>query len=348
MAGFSPLSTPKRKRAQLLSEDIPSLHTNAAFSFDPQSTVEDGSMSPRSRVAHKFRGLTLSGGGGVSTSSTTGTTTTAPGGGNNSTRAIEHPFVTWGQDMEENAPKRPRLPDVHMSDADADAAANAASSDLQFPAAPGVGGDPTKQTAATTRRRLQATQTRTEIPETPQPVRRQSPKSARFALIELEVAEQSETVARIGAQTPPSSSPKQSSSPSSRKRAGTPPLTLTAAATAESASDSLVIIDPLRASLTWQDDEITIYDPDDSDDDGTGINGIGFKPTAAIAHRRTVQRRQQLAEYKKREEREARAKRSQRRRGSPASNPSGLVERKDKVEGRRVRFLESATELIGI
>ncbi len=71
-----------------------------------------------------------------------------------------------------------------------------------------------------------------------------------------------------------------------------------------------VVVDPLRASLTWQEDEITVYDPNDADDDGTGINGIGFKPTPAIAHARALKRRQQLVEYRKREEREARAWRS--------------------------------------
>ncbi|CAK7199794.1 hypothetical protein SEUCBS139899_002478 [Sporothrix eucalyptigena] len=74
--------------------------------------------------------------------------------------------------------------------------------------------------------------------------------------------------------------------------------------------DGRVIIDPVRASLTWQDDEITVYDPNDADDDGTGVNGIGFKPTPAIAHERALKRRQQLAAYRKREEREARARRS--------------------------------------
>ncbi|KIH93910.1 hypothetical protein SPBR_06000 [Sporothrix brasiliensis 5110] len=71
-----------------------------------------------------------------------------------------------------------------------------------------------------------------------------------------------------------------------------------------------VITDPLRASLTWQDDEITVYDPNDADDDGTGVNGIGFKPTPAMAHARALKRRQQLAAYRRREEREARARRS--------------------------------------
>jgi hypothetical protein len=101
---------------------------------------------------------------------------------------------------------------------------------------------------------------------------------------------------------------------------------------------SAEVVDPLRASLTWHEDEITIYDPDDSDDDGTGINGIGFKPTPALAYSRTVKRRQQIADYRKREEREARARRSQRRRATPPVE--GLVELDEKVEGRRVRFLE--------
>lgn len=120
-------------------------------------------------------------------------------------------------------------------------------------------------------------------------------------------------------------------------RAGTPPplvgakTTATGEAHAEEGSPSSSsspsshreIVDPVRAALTWHEDEITVYDPDDEDDDGTGINGIGFKPTPAIAHARTLKRRQQLAEYRKREEREARARRSLRRRGSPAVSGSG-------------------------
>ncbi|KAK4225448.1 hypothetical protein QBC38DRAFT_483044 [Podospora fimiseda] len=138
------------------------------------------------------------------------------------------------------------------------------------------------------------------------------------------------------------------------KRAGTPPP--------QNPTSSDSVVDPLRASLTWQDDEITIYDPDDSDDDGTGINGIGFKPTPAIAYARTVKRRQQLAEYKKREEREARARRSQRRGAGTASGrvssparssmgdlTKGGSSKNPKIERRRVRFLESVVqEAIGV
>jgi len=92
-----------------------------------------------------------------------------------------------------------------------------------------------------------------------------------------------------------------------------------------------------RASLTWHDDEITGHDPDDPEDDGEGINGIGFKPTPAMAHARAERRKQQLAEYRSREAREARAKRSERRRGSPTL----MVALKDNPEPvRKVRFME--------
>jgi hypothetical protein len=71
------------------------------------------------------------------------------------------------------------------------------------------------------------------------------------------------------------------------------------------------------SALTWKDSEITghLADPTtDPDDDGTGLNGIGFKPTPALAYARLQKRRQQLNDWKLRETREARAKRSERRR----------------------------------
>jgi hypothetical protein len=74
---------------------------------------------------------------------------------------------------------------------------------------------------------------------------------------------------------------------------------------------------PSLSALTWQDSEITghLADPaTDPDDDGTGLNGIGFRPTPAIAYARSQKRRQQLNEWKARETREARAKRHERRR----------------------------------
>jgi hypothetical protein len=68
-----------------------------------------------------------------------------------------------------------------------------------------------------------------------------------------------------------------------------------------------------------------------------------------------MKRKQQLAEYRKREEREARARRNMRRRGTPTPVPEGIVgknkvdrdkdregsRRKMVTKERRVRFLEA-------
>ncbi|UKZ76306.1 hypothetical protein TrVFT333_004008 [Trichoderma virens FT-333] len=132
-----------------------------------------------------------------------------------------------------------------------------------------------------------------------------------------------------------------SESQSRKKRAGTPPLRFKKGHPQEGLSDAddeAEVVDPLRASLTWHEDEITIYDPNDKDDDGTGINGVGFKPTPALAHARVMKRRQQMAEYRKREENEARNRRSQRRRGELAASA-----RRDHKSppSRKVRFMDA-------
>lgn len=92
---------------------------------------------------------------------------------------------------------------------------------------------------------------------------------------------------------------------------------------------------PPLSALTWQDNEITghlIGPANDPDDDGTGLNGIGFKPTPAIAYQRAQRRKQQLQEWKARETREARAKRSQRRNRGVSARPSASREREAAVE----------------
>ncbi len=99
-------------------------------------------------------------------------------------------------------------------------------------------------------------------------------------------------------------------------------------------------------ALWWSDSEITGHDPKDPSDDGYGINGVGFLPTPAIATARAGKRKKQVAEWKSREAREARQRRSDTRRrrdaeAVPVGNP--LVHdlngsRPD--EGRKVRFLE--------
>ena len=70
---------------------------------------------------------------------------------------------------------------------------------------------------------------------------------------------------------------------------------------------------PLEDPYTWHDHEITGHNPTDPTDDGYGINGVGFRPTAATAWARSQRRQKQVAEWKSREAREAREERRQRR-----------------------------------
>jgi hypothetical protein len=144
-----------------------------------------------------------------------------------------------------------------------------------------------------------------------------------------------------------------------KKRAGTPPLKTRStkpsgispptspddSAEEDDDDETLHIIDPLRASLTWHEDEITVYDPDDSDDDGLGFDGVGFKPSPLVAEARAAKRRQQLLEYRRREETEARDRRSQRRRAAVAAAAAeatavavGAMASGDEV--RKVRFMD--------
>ncbi|KAK2763751.1 hypothetical protein FQN54_009368 [Arachnomyces sp. PD_36] len=73
--------------------------------------------------------------------------------------------------------------------------------------------------------------------------------------------------------------------------------------------------------LTWSDAEITGHLGEDPDDDGYGINGLGFKPTPAMARSRSERRKKQIAEWKTREAREARQSRRERRDGVGGDSP---------------------------
>lgn len=88
--------------------------------------------------------------------------------------------------------------------------------------------------------------------------------------------------------------------------------------------------------FTWHDDEITGHNPTDPSDDGYGINGIGFKPTAAIAWARTEKRRRQVADWKNREARDARERRREKREGvdmdKMRSVRTGAVQKKVKFD----------------
>ncbi len=99
---------------------------------------------------------------------------------------------------------------------------------------------------------------------------------------------------------------------------------------------------PSSSTLWWTDKEITGHNPTDPTDDGYGINGVGFVPTTAIANARAERRKRQVADWKNREAKEARQKRSDRRRRKDAEAESlaAAVGSMSAEENRKVRFLE--------
>ncbi|KAJ4387823.1 hypothetical protein N0V93_008426 [Gnomoniopsis smithogilvyi] len=364
MADSSPISTPKRKRADFMTEDSPS-PVFASFSFDvngPTSVPASGSSSPRTKVAHRFRGLALTdhghghgpasgpaaqahgsgfGGGGVAS-----TAVSVHAQRDNDTAKPAQPFARRTQ-IDENEfimRKRTRIspnPDTPVSLLNSSQEAQAY---VQVPEIPDVRKTPPPTAADLTSQVLQSAPITSDEPPKPgavgqlvfdQAIFSSSPKPSPSKLFKQ-------------ALSAPGNRPVEALKSKVRKRAGTPPLVgnnniknSTEGKPDDTATD---IIDPIRAALTWHEDEITVYDPEDEDDDGVGINGIGFKPTPAIAYARTMKRRQQLAEYRKREEREARARRNLRRRGS-AERSVPTLESKD-TTARKVRFTETEPSMM--
>lgn len=271
----TPATTPKRKRGD--NPLVPPIQ----FSFSPSQTPEDGSNSPRSKVAHRFRGLDITSGGGVE----------ADHGGSNS--------------ESETRGKRQR-PDEEMKDA-------ATPTPEERP------GDATQAAVAA--------------------------DADGKAVPQLEIGEEAQSgglhLPEGGIQRAYPSINRLSESKSrikKKKRSGTPPPRRRNKASGSKNSDEdeeMEIVEPVRAALTWREDEITIYDPEDPEDDGEGINGVGFKPTHALNQARIMKRKQQMAEYRKREEGEARAKRSQRRRKEERKAASSV-----ETPGRKVQFNE--------
>lgn len=75
----------------------------------------------------------------------------------------------------------------------------------------------------------------------------------------------------------------------------------------------------------------------DPEDDGYGINGIGYKPTPQMAYARAQKRKQQVMEWRAREAREARQRRIERRGVAVARDVRGV--QMEEMDGRRiVRF----------
>lgn len=94
-------------------------------------------------------------------------------------------------------------------------------------------------------------------------------------------------------------------------------------------------------NMTWQQDEITGHHIDHTaDDDGEGINGIGFIPTPAMVTKRSEWRRRQILEWRARETREARQRRYEKRKTSQRDSAISLDEG-GSFKRRMVRFAEA-------
>lgn len=396
----SPFSTPKRKRTAPVNNHQDAAPAspppNSQFSFNlgagadatpPMSTGSpapapaSGSSSPRSGVAHRFRGLALSeytgyNEKGAATASNDGGP--RQGAAGPSTAATTTDMMEIDED-ESKMRKRTRL--SPMSDAS-----------FAAPTRPLTAGQAEFPETHNAEQNYQPYAAVDPISQAPRfilvsnshhnPYSHQNPNPATSYAIDQAVVTSSPkpSPAKLSRSLTPSASSRTlealKTGARNRRRAGTPPLgdainTTMSRKSGNSAAHpsgttdppgDAAIVDPVRAALTWHEDEITIYDPEDEDDDGVGINGIGFKPTPAIAYARTMKRRQQLAEYKKREEREARARRSLRRRGgSPAPTHRGHALQQPQQQhpqqqhqqqqlepepvvdgtGRRVRFTET-------
>jgi hypothetical protein len=173
-----------------------------------------------------------------------------------------------------------------------------------------------------------ATRRVVEVPETPQqptlPRLQPDPQYFKSLQFAASVEPQTENLFKF---------PKTSGSPNS-KRLKSPPL---------SSSPSSLSSTPDSKALTWQPHELISYDPHDPDDDGEGLDGIGYRPTSAQQQKRDVKRRKQLEEYRSRENREERRRRSERR-----GIKHGLEKKLEGIErqrpNRRVKFLEIGEE----
>ena len=139
---------------------------------------------------------------------------------------------------------------------------------------------------------------------------------------------------------------KQNISPTVRttpKRMRSPPPPMASPSSPDKSADGLSTTSPDSsqssadvADTTWQDSEITGHHIHTAlGDDGEGINGIGFRPTPAIAQARSQKRKHQLSEWRAREAKEARQRRYEKRQGCAVDAGNG-----DESQRRVVRFEE--------
>ncbi|PSR92359.1 hypothetical protein BD289DRAFT_481105 [Coniella lustricola] len=361
----SPFSTPKRKRDDSALQR-PLAPLNTEFCFDANVNVStglvsqaNGSSSPRTKVVHRFRGLALA----DRTVPSNANAASGNGSGNGSGGGV---------------PAAPQLAQGHSAAADNVTGAGSTTDDSMQVDEDDSTSRKRSRVTVTSPSDGNLAQVRlpslSAISQTPNNGGRQLGLPSSVTLTDFQFAPSHDVAPtaskpleayaldhRLFTSSPkpsparlprPSSAHGQQAEPAKtkpRRRMGTPPRTDTHSKTNASQADSdtpiIDAFDPVRANLTWHEDEITVYDPEDEDDDGVGINGIGFKPTPAIAYARTMKRKQQLADYRKREEREARARRSHRRRGTPEKLDVSKMSQQDSGS-RKVRFTEAESNMM--
>ncbi|KAK7954096.1 hypothetical protein PG988_014790 [Apiospora saccharicola] len=311
-------ATPKRKRDDVINEQrLASAATTTTsgypyitrmiFSFEapnlPPSEPEDGNSSPRTKVAHQFRDLALvESGGGVSASTQPSSMASAGGSENGKSNDSSSSASPTAKQSDLQQPGQTRFaPKSEVFDfdgaRDTGNSSTGSSNDKQM--------DLDDDGDATLRKRV-------KLPD--------CDTIAAFGTTSNTNADPAGPIGidsdgRLSFQGVDPGIVKAKYGITQQKKARIPPFSSSRRKAVEtSIEQETTVVDPIRASLTWHEDEITVYDAEDKDDDGTGLNGIGFKPTAAAAYARAQKRRQQLSEYKKREESEARARRNQKRR----------------------------------
>lgn len=332
----SPKATPKRKRDDLIREHkLPNFTSakflpNLSFTFESpgssQPSVQDGSNSPRTQTANKFRNLSLEsneGGGGAPSSSPTDAIASqqpesidrqklspksAVFGFNGAADAEEEDNIMQSDEDEDVAPRK-RQKALSLDDGVTPDTNGESNAEASGPVYIDEHGKLTLDTAVD--------------PSMVRMVKNESSGGLRKSY--------------------PSINRLVNSKSRGRRRSGTPPASASRwKSTSTTVEEGPIIVDPIRAALTWHEDEITVYDSEDPNDDGTGLNGIGFRPTPAIAYQRAQSRKKQLSEYKKREESEARAIRNQKRR--EALGGGSELKRHHSVV--RVRFSEAEPETL--
>lgn len=327
----SPKATPKRKRDEFIREHkLPSFATeqllpHSVFTFEipgsaQAATLEDGSNSPRTQTANKFRNLSLD-------KAESGAPSSSPTDAIASQQSVfdNHPIlptdcVVFGH---HGAINDGGVDYTMQLDEDEDVAIRKRHKPLA------LHDDGNGETDA----------------ETAGPVKLDdNNKSTLDAAVDpnmVRVIESEFSGGRLK-KSYPSINRLADSKSRGRRRSATPPASASRRKSTTIAEEEPIIVDPIRAALTWHEDEITVYDSEDPNDDGTGLNGIGFRPTPAIAYQRAQRRKKQLSEYKKREETEARALRNQKRR--EALGGGSELTRHHSV--MRVRFSEAEPETL--